>query len=114
MFVSLSKLGDLDAPPLSASTAAYKPHLFSHLRPGLVIMATCRPEGWHLCSDLLTLRYSPEALAAKPARTPERPFGYDQSKAPFARLEAARTFCGLGSRSGDLYALDARRTCRAK
>ena len=58
-------------------------------------MATCRPEGSHLCSDPLTLRYSPEALAAQPVRTLERPFGYDRLTPPFARLEAALTFCGL-------------------
>jgi hypothetical protein len=92
MFVSLSKLDDLDAPPPSASNRCIQaPPGSPTCAPDLVITATCRPEGSHLCSDLLTLRYSPEALAAKPARTLERPFGYDRLKPPFARLEAALT-----------------------
>lgn len=51
-------------------TAEYKPHLLTALRPGgSVIMATFGPEGSHLCSDLPSLRYSPEALAAEPGQS---------------------------------------------
>jgi len=65
MFVGLSKLDDLDAPPLSASNRCIQtPPVHRSAPRGLVIMATCRPEGPHLCSDLPTLRYSPEALTA--------------------------------------------------
>jgi hypothetical protein len=70
MFVGLSTLDDLDAPPCPLQTAAYKPHLLTGLRPGgWVIMATVGARSSHLCSDVPTLQYSPEALAAKPGES---------------------------------------------